>query len=85
MKSLPTQTNNSDIAYIAGLFDGEGTVDFTRRLEKRKTRSGTPAGPYLCWKIVLRIEMTDEPTVQWVCDTLNLGTVRKRNIQIAGG
>jgi len=79
MKALPTQTNNSDIAYIAGLFDGEGTVDFAKRLEKRKTKSGATAGPYMCWKIMLRIEMTDEPTVQWVCDTLNLGTVRKRN------
>ena len=24
-----------DIAYIAGLFDGEGSVDFKRRKEKR--------------------------------------------------
>ena len=26
----------SDIAYIAGLFDGEGTVGFYRRMETKK-------------------------------------------------
>ena len=26
---------DTDIAYIAGLFDGEGSVDFKRRKEKR--------------------------------------------------
>ena len=26
----------TDLAYIAGLFDGEGSVNFTRKLEKKK-------------------------------------------------
>ena len=72
MKALPTQTNNYDIAYIAGLFDGEGTVDFAKRLEKRKTKSGATAGPYMCWKIMLRIEMTDESVLRWVHETLGV-------------
>ena len=29
----------TDLAYIAGLFDGEGSVNFTRRLEKKKKRT----------------------------------------------
>ena len=27
--------NQNDIAYIAGLFDGEGSVDYKQRWEKR--------------------------------------------------
>ena len=32
----------TDIAYIAGLFDGEGTVGFYRRYETKKDRKGKP-------------------------------------------
>ena len=28
----------TELAYIAGLFDGEGSVNFTRRLEKKKNK-----------------------------------------------
>ncbi len=35
---MPTQLNQTDIAYIAGLFDGEGSVDFAKHKEKRKNR-----------------------------------------------
>ena len=30
----------TDKAYIAGLFDGEGSVNFTRRIEKKKKHKG---------------------------------------------
>ena len=65
--------NISDAAYIAGLFDGEGSVDFKRRKEKRGKKT------YYCQRILLRIEMTDESVLNWVRDTLKVGTVRKRN------
>ena len=29
--------SDTDIAYIAGLFDGEGSIYFARRKEKKKT------------------------------------------------
>ena len=63
----------SDIAYIAGLFDGEGSVDFKRRKEKR--------GKYItnAMNITMRIEMTDQSILRWVHEVLKVGTVRKRN------
>jgi len=27
---------DTDIAYIAGLFDGEGSINFNRRIERKK-------------------------------------------------
>jgi len=64
---------DTDIAYIAGLFDGEGSIDFKRRKEKR--------GKYTtnAMQITMRIEMTDQSILKWIHDTLKLGTVRKRN------
>ena len=64
---------DTDIAYIAGLFDGEGSIDFKRRKEKR--------GKYTtnAMQITMRIEMTDESILKWIHATLKLGTVRKRN------
>ena len=61
--------NQNDIAYIAGLFDGEGSVDFKKRREKRGNVQN----------ILMRIEMTDESVLNWVHETLGVGTVRKRN------
>ena len=64
---------DTDIAYIAGLFDGEGSIDFKRRKEKR--------GKYTtnAMQIAMRIEMTDQSILKWIHATLKLGTVRKRN------
>ena len=63
----------SDAAYIAGLFDGEGSVDFAKRKEKKRGKI------YTVQRILMRIEMTDEPVLRWVHEKLGVGTVRKRN------
>jgi hypothetical protein len=63
----------NDAAYIAGLFDGEGSVDFARRKEKKKGKT------YTVQRILMRIEMTDEDVLNWVHEKLGVGTVRKRN------
>ena len=63
------EVNVVDAAYIAGLFDGEGSVDFAKRKEKRGNVQS----------ILMRIEMTDEDVLRWVHETLGVGTVRKRN------
>ena len=65
--------NINDAAYIAGLFDGEGSVDFARRKEKRGKTT------YTVQRILMRIEMTDESVLNWVHEKLGVGTVRKRN------
>ena len=67
MEKIPLTV--ADAAYIAGLFDGEGSVDFKRRREKRG----------YVQNILMRIEMTDESVLNWVHETLGVGTVRKRN------
>ena len=63
----------SDAAYIAGLFDCEGSVDFAKRKEKKRGKI------YTVQRILMRIEMTDEDVLNWVHEKLGVGTVRKRN------
>ena len=67
---MSSQLNQTDIAYIAGLFDGEGSVDYARRLEKRGKKK------YKVWRVVMEIAMTDESVVRWVHEILGVGTVR---------
>ena len=69
---------DTDVAYIAGLFDGEGSIDFKRRYENRKGRKGKR---YLtnAMNITMRIEMTHESILRWIKEKLEVGTVRKRN------
>ena len=47
----------TDIAYVAGLFDGEGTVGFYRRIETKKDR-GNPRKS-LAYRISVEIAMTE--------------------------
>ena len=63
---------DTDIAYLAGLFDGEGSIDFTKRKEKK--RSGT----YDCWRISMEISMTDQSVLRWVTEVLGCGTFSKK-------
>ena len=63
----------ADAAYVAGLFDGEGSVDFAKRKEKKRGKI------YTVQRILMRIEMTDEDVLNWVHEKLGVGTVRKRN------
>ena len=62
----------SDAAYMAGLFDGEGSIDFTKRKEKK--RSGT----YNCRRVSMEISMTDQSVIRWVHEVLGVGTVVKK-------
>ena len=62
----------SDVAYIAGLFDGEGSIDFTKRKEKKKY------GTYNCMRISMEITMTDESVLRWVTEVLGCGTFTKK-------
>jgi len=62
----------SDAAYIAGLFDGEGSIDFTKRKEKKKY------GTYNCRRVSMEISMTDESVLIWVHEVLGVGTLTKK-------
>ena len=65
----------SDIAYIAGLFDGEGSIEFTKRKEKKKN------GIYDCRRISMEIAMTDKSVLVWVHEVLGVGTLTKKPLK----
>ena len=64
--------SENNIAYIAGLFDGEGSIHFKRSPEKK--RSGT----YNCMRISMEITMTDKSVLMWVHEVLGVGTFTKK-------
>ena len=61
--------NDTDKAYIAGLFDGEGSVEFTKRKEKKTN------GTYNCRRISMEISMTDQSVLIWLHEVLGVGTL----------
>jgi len=69
----------TDRAYIAGLFDGEGSIHFKRGIEKKKRHKGKP-GYRLSnsMRISMEITMTDQSVLMWVHEVLGVGTLRKK-------
>jgi len=63
---------DTDVAYMAGLFDGEGSITYKKYKEKKKT------GVYDCWRIVMEVSMTDRSVLQWMHDILGCGTLTKK-------
>jgi len=63
-----------DIAYIAGLFDGEGTVAYKKYPKKRK---GVKKD-YMTWNIRLELSMTDKDVIELIHETLMVGTVDEK-------
>ena len=57
-------------AYIAGLFDGEGCVTCKQRKTKRNDRGGKV---YNQWYIRCEIAMTDRGVIEWIHRTLGFG------------
>jgi len=66
--------NNTDVAYIAGLFDGEGCVSYKQYMRKRPHNKK----PYPTWQIRLEIAMTDKSILIWVNEMLGVGTVGEK-------
>ena len=66
-------------AYIAGLFDGEGSIHFKRGIEKKKRHKGKP-GYRLSnsMRISMEVTMTDRSVLQWMHDVLKVGTLVKK-------
>ena len=62
-----------DIEYIAGLFDGEGSIYYKQLTEKRKGRN-----PCKVWKIRMEMSMTDKNVMELVHETLGCGSLRER-------
>ena len=69
---------DTDLAYIAGLFDGEGSVLFTRKNEKKKKHNGKGYRNSNSIRINMEITMTDKSVIYWVHEVLNCGTVTRK-------
>ena len=70
--------HDTDKAYIAGLFDGEGSIYFAKRLEKKKKHKGKGYRISNSQRISMEITMTDQSVIRWVHDVLGCGTVVKK-------
>ena len=68
-----------DRAYIAGLFDGEGSIHFKRGIEKKKKHRGKP-GYRLSnsLRLSMEITMTDESVLIWLHKVLGVGTLNRK-------
>ena len=64
----------AEVAYIAGLFDGEGFVSYKKYPKKRKGSKKD----YMTWNIGLEISMTDKNVIELVHETLMVGTVHEK-------
>ena len=69
---------DTDKAYIAGLFDGEGSVFFKRATEKKKKHNGKGYRISNSMRINMEITMTDKSVIFWVHDILGCGTVTRK-------
>jgi len=65
----------TDIAYLAGLFDGEGCVQYKQYIETKKKHKGPGTRKTKVWRITIEISMSDESTIRLVHKLLGVGTV----------
>jgi hypothetical protein len=64
-----------DMEYIAGLFDGKGSIYYKKVIEKRKTKKPTKV-----WKIRMEMSMPDKNVMELVHETLGCGTLREKKV-----
>ena len=65
----------TDKAYIAGLFDGEGSINFKRGPEKKKKHKGKGYRISNSIRISMEIAMTDQSVLIWLHEVLGVGTL----------
>ena len=65
-------------AYIAGLFDGEGSIYFAKRPEKKKKHKGPGYRTSISQRISMEITMTDKSVLKWVHEVLGVGSLNKK-------
>jgi len=70
--------NPEEAAYIAGLFDGEGTVTYKKYFERKK--KGNKVNRYNCWRISMEVAMTDKSVLIWLHQTLGVGTLTSKKV-----
>lgn len=70
--------SEAEISYIAGLFDGEGSIYFAKRPEKKKKHKGKGYRISISQRISMEITMTDESVIRWTHEVLGCGTVVRK-------
>ena len=65
-------------ASITGLFDGEGSIYFAKRPEKKKKHKGPGFRYSNSQRISMEITMTDQSVLKWVHGVLGVGTLNKK-------
>ena len=70
--------SSENIAYIAGLFDGEGSIHFKRGTEKKKKHKGKGYRTSNSLRLSMEITMTDESVLRWLLEVLGVGTLNKK-------
>ena len=74
--------NDTDVAYIAGLFDGEGSIHIRRGVEKKKKHNNKP-GYRLSnsMRLSMEITMTDRSVLIWLHEVLGVGTLTPKTVK----
>ena len=67
-----------EAAYIAGLFDGEGTITYKKYPERKK--KGNKVNTYNCWRISMEVAMTDQSVLIWLHKALGVGTLASKKV-----
>jgi hypothetical protein len=70
---------DTDKAYIAGLFDGEGSIYYKRLKQTRHNRPGKPV--HNVWSIRMEIAMTDYSVLVWLYEVLGVGKLNPRKVK----
>ena len=67
--------NETTAAYIAGLFDGEGSIQYKQKWEKKKNHKGDGYRKTYTWRISMEIGMPDAQPMGEVAFEANLAEV----------
>ena len=66
--------SNTTSSYLAGLFDGEGSITYKNSLRKKTEMRKA----YYTWDVRMEVSMTDEDVIRYIHNILKVGTVNKR-------
>ena len=69
----------TDAAYVAGLFDGEGSVYIKRMNQIKHKRPGKPV--HKVWVIRMEMAMTDKAVVKWCHELFECGAFGERKVK----
>ena len=64
---------SEDARYFAGILDGEGWVECTKRIKKCSNNKS-----YRCSSIKIEIQMTHKGVMEWINEKTGFGTLRMR-------